>query len=177
MATDGKRSRLDVKKGSPQRISSLALGLMPDMDAQHHQFDLTLAEPQSKIEWERYFDLRWRVLREPWQQPKGSEQDDREAGSVHLMLCDASRMPLAVGRLHLNSPEEAQIRFMAVDPKTTGRGLGSTILNALESRAAEMGAHRIVLNAREQAIPFYENTATSSRDRPRQCLARFGMPA
>jgi ribosomal protein S18 acetylase RimI-like enzyme len=127
---------------------------MPDKIPQNHP-KLALAEPRSEIDWERYFDLRWRVLRAPWQQPKGSEQDNREADSVHLMLCDASRMPLAVGRLHLNSPDEAQIRFMAVDPKATRRGLGTIVLLALEARAAKMGAHCIVLNAREQAIPFY----------------------
>jgi ribosomal protein S18 acetylase RimI-like enzyme len=128
---------------------------MPDKDAQDHHFELTLVEPTSEIDWERYFDLRWRVLRRPWRQPKGSERDDREAGSLHVMLCDASRMPLAVGRLHLNSPREAQIRFMAVDPTATRQGLGTIVLAALESRAAEMGARSIVLNAREQAIPFY----------------------
>ncbi len=129
---------------------------MPDTDAHDHQFELTLAEPTSEIDWERYFDLRWRVLRAPWQQPRGSEQDDREAGSVHLMLCDASRTPFAVGRLHLNSSEEAQIRFMAVEPTATRHGLGTTVLTALESRAEKLGARRIVLNAREQAIPFYQ---------------------
>ena len=128
---------------------------MPDENAQDHHFELTLVEPTSEIDWERYFDLRWRVLRKPWRQPKGSEKDDREANSVHLMLCDASRMPLAVGRLHLNTPHEAQVRFMAVDPTATRQGLGTTVLAALESRAAEMGARTIVLNAREQAIPFY----------------------
>ena len=119
-------------------------------------FGLTLLEPTSNIDWERYFELRWRVLRAPWQQPKGSEKDDRETDSVHLMLCDASRMPLAVGRLHLNSLQEAQIRFMAVDPSVTRQGFGATVLKALERRATEGGARRIVLNAREQAIPFYQ---------------------
>ena len=119
-------------------------------------FGLGLLEPTSEIDWERYFDLRWRVLRAPWQQPEGSEQDDRETDSIHLMLCDASRMPLAIGRLHLNSPYEAQIRFMAVDPTVTRQGLGATVLKALERRATEAGARKIVLNAREQAIPFYQ---------------------
>jgi ribosomal protein S18 acetylase RimI-like enzyme len=118
--------------------------------------ELMLAEPRSALDWERYFDLRWKVLRAPWHQPKGSEQDDREADSVHLMLCDASRMPLAIGRLQLNSPQEAQIRFMAVDPTATRQRLGTAVLKALEHRAAVMGARTIVLNARQQAIPFYQ---------------------
>jgi len=128
---------------------------MPDKAAQNQHFELALVEPRSDIDWERYFDLRWRVLRAPWQQPKGSEQDDREADSVHLMLCDASRMPLAVGRVHLNTPLQAQVRFMAVDSTATRQGLGTILLAALESRATQIGARSIVLNAREQAIPFY----------------------
>ena len=128
---------------------------MPDKAMRNRHFEVTLVEPRSDIDWKQYFDLRWRVLRAPWQQPKGSEQDDREADSVHLMLCDAARMPLAVGRLHLNTPLEAQVRFMAVDPTATRQGLGTILLAALESRGAQMGAQSIVLNAREQAIPFY----------------------
>ena len=139
-------------KGSRYAVSSLAFVSM----AMDLPIGLTLLEPTSNIDWDRYFDLRWRVLRAPWQQPKGSEKDDRETDSIHLMLCDASRTPLAVGRLHLNSPQEAQIRFMAVDPSVTGQGLGATVLKALERRATGASARRIVLNAREQAIPFYQ---------------------
>ena len=117
---------------------------------------LTVREPQSDADWKQYFDLRWRVLRAPWQQPRGSETDDREADSLHLMLSDASGAPLAVGRLHLNSPDEAQIRFMAVEPGAERQGLGGRVLAALEARAASLGMQRIVLNARDQAIPFYQ---------------------
>jgi len=100
--------------------------------------------------------LRWRVLRAPWHQPRGSEQDDREAESIHLMIPNAAGEPLAIGRLHLNSPTEAQVRFMAVAPHAQGRGLGSTILQELERRARQAGAASIVLNARDIALGFYE---------------------
>jgi GNAT superfamily N-acetyltransferase len=111
--------------------------------------------PASDEEWERYYDLRWRVLREPWAQPRGSERDNLEADSFHAALWDQTGAPAAVGRLHLNSPAQAQVRYMAVDPKAARRGLGSRILAALEARAAELGATEIVLNARTEAQPFY----------------------
>ena len=87
------------------------------------------------LKWEDYFDLRWRVLRAPWQQPRRSEKDDQEAESQHLMIVGKSSRPLAIGRLHFNTPDEAQIRFMAVDPATLGSGLGSVILQECERRA------------------------------------------
>lgn len=115
-----------------------------------------LVSPADEAELDRYFDLRWRVLRAPWQQPRGSERDDRESESTHLMVRSADGEPLAVGRMHLNTPTEAQVRFMAVDPKAQGRGLGSMVLRALEERARKSGATYVVLNARASAQRFYE---------------------
>ena len=112
--------------------------------------------PETAPDRERYFDLRWRVLRAPWQQPRGSERDDREDESIHLMIRGTNGDALAVGRLHLNSPVEAQVRFMAVDPQWQGRGLGSTVLQELERRARVAGATSVVLNARDSAQRFYE---------------------
>jgi len=114
-----------------------------------------LVSPQSAAEWDAYFDLRWRVLREPWQQPRGSEKDDIEVESQHLMIAGKDSRPLAIGRLHFNTPAEAQIRFMAVDPSAQGRGLGGKILQEFERRARAAGAKSIVLNAREDAQRFY----------------------
>jgi predicted GNAT family N-acyltransferase len=116
---------------------------------------LPLVSPQSQGEWDGYFDLRWRVLRAPWQQPRGSEKDDIEAESQHLMIAGKDSRPLAIGRLHFNTPAEAQVRFMAVDPSAQGHGLGGKILQECERRARVGGAKSIVLNAREDAQGFY----------------------
>jgi GNAT superfamily N-acetyltransferase len=115
----------------------------------------SLREPTSASDWEKYFDLRWRVLRAPSAQPRGSERDEREADSIHVMICDASRVPLAIGRAHFNSETEAQVRYMAVDPAFTGRGFGGRVLAELERRARDRGASRVVLNARKPAVEFY----------------------
>ena len=114
-----------------------------------------LRPPSRPDEWERYYELRWRVLRAPWEQPRGSERDDNERGSRHLALWSAVGSPQAVGRIHLNSPAEAQVRYMAVEPGSEGRGYGAQVLAGLENAARELGASRVVLNARERAQPFY----------------------
>src|SRR6266487_593899 len=73
----------------------------PDEPARKPE-EFTLAEPRTAQEWESYFDLRWRVLREPWGQPRGTERDDLDAESFHLILRDSAGAVVAVGRLHLD---------------------------------------------------------------------------
>ncbi|MCD6235565.1 MAG: GNAT family N-acetyltransferase [Thaumarchaeota archaeon] len=116
---------------------------------------MLIREPKTREDFEKYYELRWRVLRAPWGMPKGSERDDRESESIHVMACVGDEV-VGVGRLHLNSSEEAQIRFMAVAEGYRGRGIGGLILEELERRARLMGARRVVLNAREKAVHFYE---------------------
>ena len=114
-----------------------------------------IVTPETPDEFERYFDLRWRILREPWQQPRGSEQDDREGESLHRMACDEADKVLGVARLHFNNDEEAQIRYMAVEAAFTGQGIGTALLKALEAEATTKGAKRITLNARAPVEEFY----------------------
>ena len=111
--------------------------------------------PRDSAEWERYYDLRWRVLREPWGQPRGSERDSLDIEAVHVAFWDDDGRPVAAGRLHLNSPTEAQVRYMVVEANYRGEKLGSRVLEILEARAAAAGVEHVVLNAREEAAPFY----------------------
>jgi GNAT superfamily N-acetyltransferase len=112
-------------------------------------------EPATSSDWDAYFDLRWRILRQPWRQPRGSERDAIDKDSFHLMVRGADGGALAVGRLHSTGSEEAQVRYMAVDPAHQGSGLGRKILQGLEEHAQSQGIRRIVLNAREKAVGFY----------------------
>jgi predicted GNAT family N-acyltransferase len=116
---------------------------------------MRLIEPKTKADFDRYYDLRWRILRMPWGEPLGSERDGLDGSSIHLMACDDDDRLLGVCRLHFNSPGEAQIRFMAVDEDCRNAGAGSALLAWVESKARQQGAERIVLNARESAVPFY----------------------
>jgi len=118
---------------------------------------MRIIEPSTSKEIQTYYDLRWQVLRAPWQQPRGSERDSLDAGSIHLMVIDESGNALGVGRLNFNSDHEAQIRYMAVAPAQQRRGIGRRLLQALEQRAASDGASRIVLNARDTAQGFYRS--------------------
>lgn len=119
---------------------------------------MTPRAPETAAQWQSYFDLRWRLLRAPWNEPPGSERDeldDQRPGVVHAMLCDHRGDAISVGRMQLNSPEEAQIRYMATAEAFQGQGLGRLVVRYLEQAAAAAGAQTMVLNARDSAVPFY----------------------
>jgi ribosomal protein S18 acetylase RimI-like enzyme len=78
------------------------------------------------------------------------------------MMIDARDAAVAVGRLHFNSIREAQIRYMAVAVGQQRRGFGSRLLQALEEKAASLGAACIVLDARETALGFYRKQGYSA---------------
>ena len=118
---------------------------------------LVIRAPETEQEFADVFDLRWRVLRRPWDQPRGSERDDREDEARHLMALLDGRV-VGVGRIHFPDEKRAQIRFMAVDPDCTGRGIGSRLLKGLEDLAREGGVTLIELNAREGAVSFYRKS-------------------
>ncbi len=112
--------------------------------------------PATDAERTAYYDLRWQVLRAPWNQPREAECDPIEAVSEHALIADDVGQALAVGRLHFNSPDEGQVRSMATAPHVRGQGLGRRIFEHLEEIARQRGATTIVLNARTEAVGFYE---------------------
>ena len=42
--------------------------------------------PENKAMFDRYYHFRWLMLRAPWQQPLGSEQDELEQQSIHRLI-------------------------------------------------------------------------------------------
>ena len=101
--------------------------------------------------------FRWEVLRKPLGMTKESLSDSIEDKSFHLMGIDAEKNVIASGRVHFNSENEAQIRYMAVDDRFKRRGIGSEIVDKLERYATSKGVEIMVLNAREEAISFYSS--------------------
>jgi N-acetylglutamate synthase-like GNAT family acetyltransferase len=115
---------------------------------------IEVREPRTQEELDLYYDLRWRVLREQWTKARDSGRDEHEHNAFHLTAWDGSKL-VGTGRLHFNTPEEAQVRCMAVEDAYRSTGVGSLILEALEGRAREQGAKLVMLNAREGAVSFY----------------------
>lgn len=132
-----------------------------------------LITPVTEAQWQKYYQLRYLVLRAPWQQPPGSERDDLETQAHHRMIVDAAGEVLAVGRLHLVDAATAQVRYMAVAEAARGHGLGAVMLQALEQQAVAIGALQVILNARDSAVVFYKKSGyQTGAGQP----ALFGIP-
>lgn len=125
------------------------------LNGSHMKSEMTILDPFSIGMESAYYDLRWRVLRKPWDQPRGTERDELESDSIHRVVVNEEGSILACARLQLNSPEEAQLRYMAVEPEARRSGVGRMLLHAMEEIATSAGAERMMLQAREGAVPFY----------------------
>ncbi len=119
--------------------------------------DIEIRRSGNRSEQEACFALRWEVLCAPWQQPRGIEQDELEDSARLYLAIDPQGKVLATGRIQSIEAEAAQVRYMAVRPGYERQGLGKRLLTALEDDAGRNGETRIMLNARETSLPFYEH--------------------
>jgi predicted GNAT family N-acyltransferase len=115
----------------------------------------SIKSPENKEEWDSYLLFRWEILRKPLGMSKDSLADSIEDESFHLMGIDEQKNVIASGRVHFNSENEAQIRYMAVDENFKRKGVGTKIVKELENYALSKGMVSMILNAREKAISFY----------------------
>lgn len=118
-------------------------------------YNIEIIEPRTTKEFEAYYKFRWKLLRKPWNQPVGTEKDDKERGAIHLMAL-LNKQLIGCGRAHFNTPVQAQIRYMAVSEDFRNNGTGTQLLKELEKRLIDHGAKEIILKAREKAVSMYE---------------------
>jgi len=116
---------------------------------------ITIRSPETSQEYFDYYSFRWQMLRQPWGVEKGSEQDELEDDAFHRIALHHDDI-IACGRLHFSEPATAQIRYMAVSEDFQQQGIGKLILLSLEDIAKKNQANKLILNARESAIGFYE---------------------
>lgn len=112
--------------------------------------------PVTPEELKMYYDLRYELLRKPWNRPYKSTIDEDELNSIHALMLDDSGKGVAAGRLVLNSDEEGQVRSMAVAQEFQNKGLGTKILQHLEEEGRKKKFKHIILDAREGAVNFYK---------------------
>jgi N-acetylglutamate synthase-like GNAT family acetyltransferase len=108
-------------------------------------------------ELQQIIALRYEILRKPWQQSAESASDDLEQQSYNAYLTNEQGKVVACGRLQKNSASTGQIRYMAVATSCQGKGYGKRLLSALEEKARTLGLREIELQARDNALEFYEH--------------------
>ena len=123
-----------------------------------HFFYTTMLEiksPQTDSDWKAYYALRFNVLREPWNQPLGSEVLADEDQAIHAIAVKDG-VVLGVARMHESAEKQGQVRCVATATEAQGKGIGKAIMAYLEEKAKQKGWTEIVLEARENAVPFYK---------------------
>lgn len=119
----------------------------------------------TSTELNQILKLRYEVLRQPWNQPAETATDDLELSSVNAFISDEQGNVIACGRLQENENKKGQIRFMAVNAKYQGKGLGKKIVKFLETKGEDLGLKEIELQARENAVKFYEECGYSIKEK------------
>lgn len=115
---------------------------------------LNYRSPVTESDFQKYYELRWRILRKPWNQPKGSEIDARDSDAFHI-LAEFNGKVVGVGCIHKLEQGVGRIRYMGVDDDYQQQGIGQNIVKLLEENAQSNGLTKIRLWAREIAIEFY----------------------
>ena len=117
--------------------------------------NINYRSPVTDSDFEKYYELRWRILRKPWNQPKGSEVNEQDGDAFHI-LAEKDEKVIGVGCIHEIEDGVGRIRFMGVDDDYQKLGIGQTIVHKLEEYASTQGWDKIRLWAREGATYFYE---------------------
>jgi predicted GNAT family N-acyltransferase len=116
---------------------------------------LEIKSPKTDSDWKAYYALRFNVLREPWNQPLGSEVLADEDQAIHAIAVEGTEV-LGVARMHESAEKQGQVRCVATATEAQGKGIGKAIMAYLEEKAKQKGWTEIVLEARENAVPFYQ---------------------
>lgn len=117
------------------------------------EIDFRLIEHGSK-EYEEVVKLRKEVLRSPLGLEYTQAELAVEAEQLHFAGyagCD----PVACAVLQWITPHVAKMRQVAIRPDLQRQGVGCRLVKAFEKEAAQRGANKIILHARQAAIPFY----------------------
>ncbi|MFA5105654.1 MAG: GNAT family N-acetyltransferase [Candidatus Micrarchaeia archaeon] len=115
---------------------------------------LELRAPETPAEWEKYYDVRYRMLRKQLGMPKGEEKKPEDENARHMALFLDGAL-IGVGMVYPDSGN-ARIRFIAIDEKYQHAGYGKILVESLEGIARKQGFGKTVLWGDEKAVGFYE---------------------
>src|SRR5215208_951113 len=116
----------------------------------------TIKTPKTPDEFKAYYSLRYKVLREPWGHPKGTEKDDYEPISEHFMAVNEKGEVVGVAKLYEKVEGVGHISHLAVAPENQHQGIGHLLLQAVEEYTRKRGFRIIGTMARVTATAYFE---------------------
>lgn len=118
---------------------------------------IVVRTPKTKEDFKAYYALRYHVLREPFNQQRGTEKDDFEPISQHFMAVDDETGEIVgVVKLFEKEPGVGQFSHMAVAPSRQRQGIGHILVGAVEAAAFEKGYDVLGLMSRLTSTKFFE---------------------
>ncbi len=118
---------------------------------------IIIQQPKTKEEFKAYYDLRYRVLRKPWGQPRDTEKDDYEPISQHFMAVDEETgNVIGVVKLFEKEPGVGWFSHLAVERTYQKAGIGRLLMDAVEHHARERGFTRLGCMSRVNTTKYFE---------------------
>jgi len=128
---------------------------------------IVIRSPQTKEDFKAYYALRYAVLREPWGHPRGTEKDDYEPISQHLMAVDEqSGEIVGVIKWLEREPGLAWVSHLAVSPGRQKQGIGKMLVQAVEAAARAQGYQAIGAHSRLTSADYFEKLGYQIKDLP-----------
>jgi GNAT superfamily N-acetyltransferase len=116
---------------------------------------IKIVSPKTREEFKAYYDLRYKVLREPWGLQKGTEKDDFEPISRHYMAVDDSTNQI-VGVVKLMEKEPGGGGFLTWQAeKYQNTGVGKQLLNYVEGEAKKEGYNILGCMSRLNSTDYF----------------------
>lgn len=118
----------------------------------------TIKTPKTRDDFKAYYTLRYKVLREPWGHPKGTEKDDFEPISEHFMAINEKGEAAGAVKLYEKSEGVGYISHLVVASEHQHKGVGHLLLQTVEQRARKRGFKVIGTMARVTATAYFERS-------------------
>lgn len=130
---------------------------------------ISIKVPRTKDDFKAYYELRYRVLRAPWGQPKDTEKDDFEPISQHFMAVDDENGKV-VGVIKMFEKEVGVgwVSHLAIDPSYQKRGIGRLLMDTVENAAKDKGYHIIGCMSRLNTTAYFERFGFETAGLPTQ---------
>lgn len=122
--------------------------------------------------WQSVY-LRQSVLREPLGMQLAGTQLAQETKGYHLGIFDQQINILGCLTLFPTSQDIFQMKQVAVDSNFQGKGIGKKLVYFAERFAKNKKVKKIILHARQNAIPFYEKLNYQSKG---ELFEEIGIP-
>jgi predicted GNAT family N-acyltransferase len=107
-------------------------------------------------EYDEAIGLRYEILRKPLGLTYTVEQLEAEWDDFHLVVYDADYEMIGYLNLTIVDEKTLKMRQVAIAEMAQSRGIGSALVQFSEQFARGKGYEKIILHARETAIPFYQ---------------------